>query len=373
MKSFGQLKLSLIQKGVFIPPDVIKAPEIACGVCSEQEGEEISLALAENFIVKVLLQPVGKGCGKLSLQDGTTSLVSGTDRIDVDIIPMPNFLKDHQKKRTPLSENSCLDGYCLNIFLRALRQKNLLNLSREIILSLIRSAFEEGAADLVQLNMDYCNEPDRGFNRLAPLVEEIKKKFSTFVALRGFPPKDIPTLDKIYAAGIDLLNFPLEGFVGPGQSKGIVKPGQVQEALEYATGIFSPGTVWTEIHSDTDSPQRVHEKIDELTGKGILPMLKLQKTSISANEDYGQLEKTVHHLGQAAQRHKIPLKWLYPNCRFVTPLDTRFFTEEPESARLNAKPVYKSRLGRKASEGFAALRRKLRIRNISDSYESAGL
>ena len=105
MISFGQLKLSLIQKGVFISPDVIKAPEIAYGVCSEHAGEELSLALAENFIVKVLLQPVGKGCGKLSLQDGTTSLVSGTERIDVDIIPMPNFLKDHQKKKdSPFGE-----------------------------------------------------------------------------------------------------------------------------------------------------------------------------------------------------------------------------------------------------------------------------
>jgi hypothetical protein len=35
--------------------------------------------------------------------------------------------------------------------------------------------------------------------------------------------------------------------------------------------------------------------------------------------------------------------------------------------------VYQSTLGKTASEGFAALRRKLRIKNVSDSYESAGL
>jgi hypothetical protein len=57
----------------------------------------------------------------------------------------------------------------------------------------------------------------------------------------------------------------------------------------------------------------------------------------------------------------------------MSPLDTRFFIDPPDKAKLNAKPVYKSPLGRKALEGFAALRRKLRIKKVSDSYESAGL
>ena len=71
------------------------------------------------------------------------------------------------KKRSPVSENACMDGYCLNLFLRAVGQKNRLNLARETILSAIKAAFEEGAADLVQLNMDYCREPDRGLTRLS--------------------------------------------------------------------------------------------------------------------------------------------------------------------------------------------------------------
>jgi len=57
----------------------------------------------------------------------------------------------------------------------------------------------------------------------------------------------------------------------------------------------------------------------------------------------------------------------------VTPLDTLFYTGKREEARLAVKPIYRSILGKKASEGFAALRRKLRIKNVSDSYESAGL
>ena len=100
----------------------------------------------------------------------------------------------------------------MNLFLRAVGQKNRLNLTQETILSVIKAAFEEGAADLIQLNMDYCREPDRGLTRLAPVVKAIKKEFSTFIALRGFPPKDKQTLDKVYAAGIDLLNLPTRRF-----------------------------------------------------------------------------------------------------------------------------------------------------------------
>ncbi|MEE9258580.1 MAG: hypothetical protein V3U37_03465 [Nitrospinaceae bacterium] len=372
MKNYGQIKLALVQKGLFIPDEVRKASDVACGVCVDQQGEEITLALAEDFIVKAQLKPVGRGCAKLSIKQGNACLVTGQERIAVDIIPLPNFLRTHQDKRTPIAGNSCLDGYCLNIFLRALKQKNRLNLTQDTILSLIQSAFAEGAADLVQLNMDHCNQPDGGFTRLVPLIGEIKKKFSTFVALRGFPPQDEHTLDKIYAAGIDLLNFPLEGFTGSKKSKGMFSDEEVYRSLEYAAGIFPEGAVWTELLC-SGSVQVIKEKIDRLTQKGILPFIKLQPVSMASGDEYKKVEEAARHLEAAVQRHKIPLKWLYPACRFVTPLDTRFFTDGSESARLSAKPVYKSKLGKKASEGFAFLRRKLRIKNLSDSYESAGL
>ena len=47
--------------------------------------------------------------------------------------------------------------------------------------------------------------------------------------------------------------------------------------------------------------------------------------------------------------------------------------ELPNKAQLNARPDYKSLLGRKTLEGYTKLRRKLRIKDVSDSYESAGL
>jgi len=374
IKTYGQLKLELIQRGLYISPDILESPDVASGVCPGVPGEEVTLALTENLIVKTFLKSKDKAALQLKVLNDKLLLDSGDEEDqEVGIIPLPTFLKNLLKDRTPLSENICLDGYCLNIFLRAVDKGKKLNMSKDHIIAIVQSAFEEGSADLVQINMDYCDNKDRGFQLLAPIVDTIKTKFKTFVALKGFPPQEKQTIDLIYAAGFDLLNFPLDGFAGGDTQGEVLSSQQVHEALEYAVGIFSPGTVWTELVLGPEPLDLVKEKIDQLTGKGIVPHLKLLATSMVTGKDYWRVKEVVRHLHEAARRDRLALKWLYPNCRCVSPLDTQYFTDNPSSARLATKPVYRSRLGKKAFEGFAALRRKLRIKDINDSYESAGL
>ena len=106
---------------------------------------------------------------------------------------------------------------------------------------------------------------------------------------------------------------------------------------------------------------------------GIIPLIFLQRDSNENPDGYRELVELADYMDKAIQRNRLPLKWLYPTCRFLSPLDTRFFTEGPLQAQLAVTPVYRSGLGKTASAGFAALRRKLRIRNVSDSFESARL
>jgi len=373
MENYGQLKLELIGKGLVLPDEVRDVSEVIGGYCDGRPGDEIVLSLAENFIVKTPIKETGQNQPALKLVNGKVKLSSMDKEIEVNIVPLPNFLREQMKKRSPVSENACIDGYCMNLFLRAVGQKNRLNLTQEAILSVIKAAFEEGAADLIQLNMDYCREPDRGLTRLAPVVQAIKKEFSTFVALRGFSPKNKQTLDKVYAAGIDLLNFPLEGFVDFAKKENVISQPLVYGTLEYAAKIFPPGTVWTELFLEPGPIDPLKDKIAYLTEKGILPLLKLT-TPISAIEEYSlNVTEVARYLEKNVQNSRLPLKWLFPHCRYMSPLDTRFFLDSTEKAKLNAKPVYKSLLGRKTLEGYTKLRRKLRIKDVSDSYESAGL
>ena len=369
----GQIKLGLIQRGITVPNILQGLSEVAGGLCSGEPGEEITLALGEDFIVKANLNASGQDGPKLVSHGDRLRLHMREGEIDVGIITIPEFLKQQLKQRTPVSENICLDGYCLNIFLRAIGRGKKLSMPIEAILSVIQSAFEEGAADLVQLNMDFCEEPDRGFDRLAPLVTAIKKRFNTFVALKGFPPTNSGTIDLMYASGFDIIDFPLGGFSGTVKSKRKMTAKQVYSALEYATGVFPPGTVWTDIVLGTDPISQCKEGVDRLTDSGIIPLIYLERDSSEDLDGYCNLVELAEHMDRAIQRNRLPLKWLYPTCRFLSPLDTRFFTEDPLLARLAVTPVYRSGLGRKTSAGFAALRRKLRIRNVSDSFESAGL
>ena len=369
----GQIKLGLIQRGITVPQILLGLSEVAGGLCSGEPGEEVTLALADDFIVKAHLNAPEKDGPKLVCHEDRLRLHMKEGEIDVSIITIPQFLKQQLKQRTPVSENICLDGYCLNIFLRAIGQGKKLSMPFEAILSVIQSAFEEGAADLVQLNMDFCDEADRGFDRLAPLVEAIKKRFNTFVALKGFPPSNSGTIDLIYASGFDIINFPLGGFFGTVKSKKKMTEQQVYSALEYAAGVFQPGTVWTDLILGPEPISQYKEVFDRLSGSGIIPLTYLQSGSSANSEGYPHLVELAEHMDKAVQRNRLPLKWLYPTCRFLSPLDTRFFTEDPLQARLAVTPVYRSGFGKKTSAGFAALRRKLRIRNVSDSFESAGL
>lgn len=369
----GQIKLGLIQRGVLIPNIIQGLSEVAGGLCSGKPGEEITLALAEDFIIKTNLIAQDQDGPKLVCHGDQLRIHMKEGEIDVGVIKVPEFLKQQLKQRTPVSENICLDGYCLNIFLRAIGQGKKLSMPIEVILSVIQSAFEEGAADLVQLNMDFCEEADRGFARLAPLVEAIKKRFNTFVALKGFPPSNQRTIDLMYASGFDIINFPLGGFSGTIKSKKKMTAKQVHSALEYAAGIFPPGTVWTDLVLGLEPIPRCKEGVDWLVDSGIIPLIYLQRESSETSDGYRDLVELAEYMNMAIQRNRLPLKWLYPTCRFLSPLDTRFFTEDPLQARLAVTPVYKSGLGRKTSAGFAALRRKLRIRNVSDSFESSGL
>ena len=369
----GQIKLGLIQRGLTIPDLLQGLAEISEGLCSGEPGEEITLALAGDFIVKATLNPSKRLGPKLVFHEDRLRLHMKEGEIEVSIIPIPEFLKRQLKQRTPISENICLDGYCLNIFLRAIGRGKKLSMPVEAILSVIQSAFEEGSADLVQLNMDFSDESDRGFSRLAPLVEAIKKRFNTFVVLKGFPPLDHSTIDLIYASGFDIIDFPLGGFSGTIKSKKMMTTKQVHSSLAYAAGIFPLGTVWTDLVLGQGSHLRYKEEIDRLTDLGTIPLIFLQRDGVEKLDRYQELLELAEHMDKAIQRNRLPLKWLYPTCRFLSPLDTRFFTEDPLQARLAVTPVYRSGLGKKASAGFAALRRKLRIRNVSDSFESAGL
>ncbi|MFQ5482864.1 MAG: hypothetical protein ACE5ER_08900 [Nitrospinaceae bacterium] len=369
MDCLGKLTIELMTRGV-IPDSAVRI--LLQGQAEPCDFKELSFSLAEDFFVQAPVAAEPAAALALRCAEGGVFLDTGNERWEVGLIPQPRFLQAHLRQSGPPAANTGLDGYCLNLYLRTLGHQKNLNMKESEVLSLVRSAFEEGAAEFVQLNMDFCKDPDRGFRFLEPLVRAIKRNFRTFVALRGFAPEDLTTLDHIYAAGVDLLVLPLEGFSSAARLEEILPQEHSYRALEYAKDVFAEGTVLTELMLIAENQGLLFHKIDLLTKKGILPLLKLPNLGMEPGV-FEQVQEVVEHLANSVRASRLPLKWLYPGAQFVSPLDAGFYTQPAAKAKPAARPIYKSTLGKTASEGFAALRRALRVKNISDSYESAGL
>jgi len=370
MKTLGEIKYELINKGVSISEEARRA--LAWGDSHSDSGEnEITLILAENLSVAPQHKPPAADRLHLEHSNNKFLLASASNKFEVIVAPQPQFIKEHLNHRSPVSGNVSLDGFCLNIFLRAVGQKTRLNLKTEEIVDVIATAIKEEATDLLQINMDFCKEPDRGFKRLIPVITKVKKKFSAFIALKGFPPDNLQILDQLYASGVDILNFPLNSRTESPTSKQLMPPEEILRALEYASGIFPNGTVWTELVLGGD-PKEINKTINELMSINTLPLIKLEPLSMSSEDSYSRLREVAQFLEDSASQRKIPLKWLYPNSQCLTPMDAGFYIKGA-APQLKVKPLYQSSFGKMAEEGFAAFRRKLRIKNVSDSFESAGL
>ena len=243
MNTLGQLKLELLHRGVAFAQNVRSHDLVAPGIFPEGDGQGIALSLTEDFFVRPRVNPDKDAAVLMDIQNDKVMLNLEQGPLEVGVIPAPLFLKAPQASRNPAASCIQLDGYCLNVNLHLEDPTRQLNLSLEDTIRLIRAAFQEGVADLVQLNMDHCVEKDRGFSRLAPLVQSIKKNFRTFVALRGYPPDDLGVIDSFYAAGVDLIVFPLEQYDEDGLPQPAVSAKQGMKGLEYAAGVFGPGTV----------------------------------------------------------------------------------------------------------------------------------
>ncbi len=373
MDYLGELKLALVQSGLFIPSFLVEKDEIVHSIWPGIAEHEIVLNLGEDFSAKTVLTSGQPEDLNLIHRNKNFHVVINNTEQAVGLVPPPVFHRKQYKLNTPFSNNVNLDGYCLNINLRFMGKENRLNLNQGEILSLIQEGVRESRVELVQFNLDYCPSPDRGFGNLIPMIRSIKKNTGLFLSLRGLPPEEKRKIDKIYAAGIDLLDFPLEGFSDPEYLEQIMPQENIFQALEYAAGIFPKGAVFTELVTDNKSLEDTHSQISRLAKVGVIPILDLRKTHKLGGIQYTDMLQLVRHLKESVRGNKTPLKWLFPMNHFVSPLDANFFLQKPSEAKLATRPIYRSLLGKKASEGFAAMRRKLRVQDISDSYESAGL
>lgn len=199
-------------------------------------------------------------------------------------------------------------------------------------------------ADLFWLRFATLGE----FLRGEELVRQLKKNFRGYLLGRFefLPPTEL--IDRAYAAGLDLLELPLSA----------VEPPQ-WAALDYARTVFPQWSVLATLPALAQNQALA----EILAQRGIVPLFSLEQ--IPARLQQTTLADSFKQLQRSWRRHKVALKPLRPLLELTTP-----FTPPPKPRGVGAllERVDDVRL-RTTSD----LRRLLRVREVADSFESAGL
>jgi hypothetical protein len=253
------------------------------------------------------------------------------------------------------------------------------------VLEVVRAAFEEGAAEFVYFNTEYFESEDGGFAFLEPYVQAVKKHFDTLVAVQSHPPRENRWIDRAYAAGVDAMSFAIRIYdpkilaeFSRGRSEAIDRD-RYYEALAYAARIFPSGTIWSDLIVGLEPLESTCEGIDTLTKMGVLPVLSifrpLDETAFADHPipDPSEIAPIYAHLYNAVREANINVQLMRDLGYAITPIEARFFAGEDAKLDVAVSSFYRSKIGSRAVRGLSRLRRRLRVRRVSESFDSSRL
>lgn len=197
--------------------------------------------------------------------------------------------------------------------------------------------------------------PPDTFPRGEELARLIKKNFTAHLVGRIDYPLSPSLVERAYAAGIDIIDIPLGG-TGDDREERLA-------SLEYAREIFPRWSVASTLTVGNAPVDTTIAAIDDLLNRRIIP---LPEVSVPAAGDGRDAIATIlSHFVAAWRRHRVAIAPLQPFIVLTTPL-------------VPAKPDgilrgFIDRLRDRQLLAAADLRRTLRVRQVEESFESAGL
>jgi hypothetical protein len=253
------------------------------------------------------------------------------------------------------------------------------------VIETVRAAFGEGAVEFVYLHIGHVSAEDAGIRFLEPYIDAIKKHFDTLIAVQLQPPTDNRWIDRTYAMGVDALSYSVE-IHDPellrrycaGRADYVGRD-RYYDALAYAATIFPSGTVWSDLIVGLEPPESTIAGIDVLVKMGVLPVLSLFRPLADTQlrdlppPDTTDVAPVFAHLFNAVRNARINMNWVRDLSFAITPLEARFFVGEEVRNAAGMSQFYRSRLGSMAARSLSRMRRRLRVRNVSDSFDSSNL
>jgi hypothetical protein len=404
----GFLKLELCASGVRLDEGArARAAELCTPRLADDVAGGLDLILPDDVWVSVPVDEAGSTGSPFLLSESNDqlSLQRNGTRIDVRLVARPAFYERRTSQGTPMwrvgrAYGSCIAvnpaaacGYSLRGAPCALCRgrthvpiDSIFAMTPQEVTEAVGAAFEEGVAEFVYFNVGHFDTDDGGIAFLEPYVRAMKRHFDTLVAVQIHPPRTNGWIDRTYAMGVDALSYSLElfdeqflaqhcpGRLGRGGRR------RYLEALCHAATIYPSGTVWSELVVGIEPAESTMRGIDALTEIGVVPVLSLhhgagKQPAAGGMEGAGvtPLVPVYAHLFHAARHAKINIGWISDLSFAVTPLEARFFAGDDARVAVAMQQLYRSRIGNMAARNLARLRRRLRVRRVSDSFDSSHL
>ncbi len=255
----------------------------------------------------------------------------------------------------------------------------------EDVIDTVRAAFADGSSEFVYLHMGYVDSDDAGVQFIEPYVRAIKRHFDTLVAVQLQPPRENRWIDYIYAIGVDAISYSVEihdekilESLCAGRSQQVGRS-RYYDALRHAATIFPNGTVWSDLIVGLEPIESTLAGLDALVDIGVLPVLsvfhplsdtELRDHPMPTTQDVAPV---FAYLFERVRQAGINMNWVRDLSFAMTPFEARFFSDPNALVPSGLGPLYRSKLGNLAVRNLSRLRRRLRVRQVNDSFGSSNL
>jgi len=232
MRSFGELKVALLCRGIKLGVDIDKGRKGGAGPAGGRyiilpSGRCVNAAMWGRFVEKSPYVLVKRNKKFYVVKD------SGEEVSEVDLVPYPQFYRKYTSDGTPMWKVALLHGSdCLatTVFQKCVYwSKGLgckfcgielsLKYGKTILLKKARefrevvdTAVEEGVCKHITLTTGTLGTPDKGANLLAEIVREVKSHYEIPIHVQLEPPNDLKYLEELADAGADTVGVHIETF-----------------------------------------------------------------------------------------------------------------------------------------------------------------
>jgi hypothetical protein len=401
----GFLKLDLAIRGARLDPELRDNPELfRVPSVRDYVTRSLEVVLPEDISVSLPLNErfTESSPYYLGVDDNGFCISTEGERRDVRIVPQPRYYARNTSSGLPMWRiGTAYGGYIAinpasgcgftklgvgcrfcDVPTRAIEREAPLSVSD--VIETVGAAFAEGAVEFVYLHVGYLEGEDAGISFLEPYVNAIKKHFDTLVAVQIQPPRTNRWIDNTYAMGVDALSYSVE-IHDPeilrqhcaGRAEHVGRE-RYYDALAYAATIFPSGTVWSDLIVGLEPVGSTMSGIDTLVGMNVLPVLSLfhplDDTSLRDHPlpTATDVAPVFAHLFHTVRNARINMNWVRDLSFAVTPLEARFFADDADRTA-PPRPFYRSRFGSLAVRNLSRMRRRLRVRKVSDSFDSSNL